>query len=247
MSCHFELRACFSRAEELCIYRPTLITLHVRALAVGERKTTPSRSSNRPLLEIVVAYALLEAALWTVGRTQQLWALATLAWITIATVLSRRGPRELGIGFSGLRRSLWLVPAALAISAAMIFVAAVAGTLHLLIGTHAPPSHIALYFAWAMLQEFLLQSFIFVRMEAVCRSGHNAAVASAVLFALAHLPNPILVPATMVLGLVLIHFFRRYRSLYAPGIVHGIFGLVLSICLPYGVTHNMRVGIAFWL
>jgi hypothetical protein len=128
----------------------------------------------------------------------------------------------------------------------MVATAYLAGTAHVLSGAHKPPSHVALYCAWATLQEFLLQSFIFVRLEAALRSGTKAVVLTAVLFALAHIPNPILLPATLLSGLVLTELFRRYRNIYALGVAHAIFGLAVAVSLPEALTHNMRVGLAYW-
>jgi hypothetical protein len=221
-----------------------------RAPAVGASQGTwtfhPTTMRRDPL-ELTVAYALLELALWTSGRTQQLWSLIALVFIIFATLLSHRTARALGIGISGLRRSAWIIPAALALGGILVAAAWLAGTAHVLSGVHQPPSHAALYAVWSLLQQFLLQSFIFVRLESVLRSGRRAVLWSAVLFSVAHIPNPVLVPATLLFGLVTTELFRRYRNLYPLGFAHAVFGLALAISLPYAITHNMRVGIAYWL
>ena len=72
-----------------------------------------------------------------------------------------------------------------------------------------------------------------------------AALASAGLFALAHLPNPILAPVTLLWGFVACLLFLRYRNLYTLGMAHAVFGITIAICIPGPVIHNMRVGLGY--
>ena len=63
----------------------------------------------------------------------------------------------MGLGTRGLIASLWILPAALALSALSVFVAAKAGTLHPLYkGDFA---HISGYVLWTIYQQFLLQDY----------------------------------------------------------------------------------------
>jgi membrane protease YdiL (CAAX protease family) len=100
------------------------------------------------------------------------------------------------------------------------------------------------YVIWALLQELVLQSFFFTRCEDLF--GSSLAVwAAATLFALAHLPNLILMTLTFVGGLFFCSMFRSYRSIYPIGIVHALLGLTVAITLPDSLLHHMRVGIGF--
>jgi membrane protease YdiL (CAAX protease family) len=101
-----------------------------------------------------------------------------------------------------------------------------------------------LYAAWALVQQFLVQSFIFVRLKSVY-GGRRAIIFTALLFSLAHIPNPVLIPATLVAGLVFSWAFRRYRNIYTLGFVHALLGLTLAVSLPETATHRMRVGAAY--
>ena len=108
-----------------------------------------------------------------------------------------------------------------------------------------PNLHLAWeYFMWAMLQEFILQSFVFTRCEELF--GSSAAVwMAATLFAAAHLPSPILTTFTLIGGLFFCEMFRRYRSIYPIGVVHAILGLTIAVTMPDSLLHNMRVGIGY--
>ena len=174
-------------------------------------------------------YFLLELALWNTGWRQLAFGIVTLASILWITARGNRNRNELGLGRAGVRRSFALVPAAAALAYSRYIVRLMAGTLHLARGL--PLWHAGLYATWAMLQEFLLQSFIFVRLERLI-GGRLAILASAGVFATAHLPNPVLMAATFVMGLALSYWFWRHRNLYALGIAHALLGLCLAICLP---------------
>jgi membrane protease YdiL (CAAX protease family) len=191
----------------------------------------------------VLGYTLLEIALWSLGWTQLAWGLTALACVALITARGKRAVRELGTGWAGFRRSCPIIPLAAAIGAAGMLLAGWAGTLHLARGL--PLWHACLYALWAMVQEFLVQSFIFVRLETLF-GGRRAVVTSAVLFAAAHLPNPVLMVATFIMGLILTYWFWRHRNIYALGIAHALLGLALSITLPNAITHGMHVGSAFF-
>jgi membrane protease YdiL (CAAX protease family) len=66
------------------------------------------------------------------------------------------------------------------------------------------------------------------------------------LFCIAHIPNPVLMLATLGMGLFWAELFRRYRNIYPLSVAHAILGLSLSVTIPEPVTHHMRVGIAYW-
>jgi len=199
------------------------------------------------LLEIGVAVGLLEAALWTPGLPQVITGVVLLAWVAGSTIVSGWGARELGITAAGFRAEMFVVPAALALSGLMILTGEWAGTLHVLHGRHAPLWHAALYAVWALVQQFLAQSFIFVRFERYFRSGKRAVLATAAIFCLAHIPNAILTVVTLAMALVWSELFRRFRNIYPLAIAHAMLGLALAVSIPDWVTHHMRVGLAYWL
>jgi membrane protease YdiL (CAAX protease family) len=100
------------------------------------------------------------------------------------------------------------------------------------------------YVLWALIQEFMLQSFFFIRCEELF-GGKTAVWVASTLFAAAHLPSPILTTLTLIGALFFCEMFRRYRSIYPIGIVHGILGLTISLTMPDSILHHMRVGIGY--
>ena len=64
-------------------------------------------------------------------------------------------------------------------------------------------------------------------------------------FALAHLPNPILTPLTLIWGFAACLVFIRSRNVYPLAIAHAIFGICVAITIPASMLHNMRVGLGY--
>jgi membrane protease YdiL (CAAX protease family) len=100
------------------------------------------------------------------------------------------------------------------------------------------------YVIWALIQEFLLQSFFFTRCEDVFGSS-TAVWAAATLFALAHIPNLLLTTFAFVGGLFFCEMFRRYRSIYPLAIAHAALGLTVALTMPDSLMHHMRAGIGY--
>ncbi len=84
-----------------------------------------------------------------------------------------------------------------------------------------------------------------MRILRLTRGAKSAAFTAAVLFALAHLPNPILTVATLVWGFAACLVFLRYRNLYSLAMAHAIFGITLAIAVPAPAIRNMRVGLGY--
>jgi membrane protease YdiL (CAAX protease family) len=101
------------------------------------------------------------------------------------------------------------------------------------------------YTLWSAVQQFLLQCFFLSRLLRLIPKPKSAAAAAALLFALAHLPNPFLTPITLLWGFVACLIFLRYCNLYPLAIAHAIFGVTIALTVPGHLDHNMRVGLGY--
>ena len=201
----------------------------------------PSRT--RDLIELILGYGLIIGVIWMPEWLQRIFSPLALLF-TLMVVLSQRESRdELGVGTRGLIASLWILPAAVALCALSIFVAARLGTLHPLY--KADFSHISGYVLWTIYQQFLLQDYFMARLLRLLSSEAVAVVLAGVLFALAHLPNLTLTAATLVWGIVSCALFRRYRNLWALGLAQGLLGLCFAVCVPDTLHHHLRVGLGY--
>jgi hypothetical protein len=195
--------------------------------------------------QLAVGYALLEVSLWTAGQTQRRAALATAIWIVLATLINGRSLRELGLGRRGFVKSLIAIPLAMAAAAIILLAGWEAGTLRVLYGARPPLWHSSGYAIWALMQQFILNSFFFLNLEDLLGSSKQALWGATALFCLAHIPNPVLMVTTFVAALFFVSVFRRYRNIYPLGIAHALLGLSLAVTVPDAWIRHMRVGISY--
>src|SRR5579862_1687268 len=199
---------------------------------------------HRSLLEVLIVYALLEAALWTRGHMQFFWIVVTAICVGIMTVRGGRSAASLGLS-NPRQGSARIIVAGIAGAIVILVAGWAAGTLHVPQGRHSPVVGFLIYLVFTFSQEFVLQSVFLVRLETIIPSGRGAVLAAALLFSLAHFPNLALLIATFIGGLVFCEAFRRYRNLYPIWFAHLVLGLSVAAALPDSLTHQMKVGVAY--
>jgi len=195
--------------------------------------------------QIVVVLAMIEGALWSQGRTQVRWYVAGLVAVVLSILVSHPQIRALGIGLEGMRGAAWVIPLAAVLCSIFILISVYLGTFSLLYGRQPVYWHSIFYAIWALEQQFILNSLFYKRFEHLLGNTTQAVVVTALLFSLVHLPNPVLVPATFIGGLLFVEAFRRWRNIYPLAIAHAIFGLTLAMTFPDHWIRHMRVGISF--
>jgi hypothetical protein len=215
------------------------------AAATVLTKTKQSQSARRDLLELAVGYTLIMATIWTPNPTQRVLYWLAFCWIVATTWARGEGRTALGLGAKGLLQSLWVVGVALVLSAIAIFIASRTHTLHRLHGPTPILLHGWGYIVWSIMQQFLLQSYFLLRLLRLLPGKAAPILAATGIFALAHLPNPILTPITLVWGAISCVLFLRYRNIYTLGLAHGIMGLCVAVIVPNSLHHHMRVGLGY--
>jgi membrane protease YdiL (CAAX protease family) len=214
----------------------------ISPVSVGETSANAHSHGPTGLIEIGIVFGLILIAVWTPqGRfnTYVCWA---AAFATVA--FSLRGhfsAQELGLKrpFSGALVMIGLGAVLIALVAAIGVLLKALGPPQALPWTRAWQ-----YGLWSLLQQFILESFIFVRLESLF-GARRAILASACLFALAHLPSPLLTVLAFLGALFFCEMFRRYRNIYPLGLVHAGLGLTIAASLPNNILHHMRVGLGF--
>lgn len=195
--------------------------------------------------QVLLVYGSLEGALWTAGLAQGCFMVLTVTLAVAWTLSERRPQTDLGLDPHFILRGWWIAPIGAAVGGFILLAAWRWDTLRAPAGGLVAGEDAALSLIWALLQQFLLQSFFFLRLEYLLRSGQRAVLAAALLFASAHIPNPVLVPVTLAGGLILSAVFRRHRALYPLAVAHALVALSLAISIPEPVLHDMRVGISY--
>jgi membrane protease YdiL (CAAX protease family) len=182
------------------------------------------------------------AAVWTPpGRANAIIGVLAALCIVWFTVRGGYSVRELGLArpFSG-------TVVVLVSGVAMVLTIVVVGSMIRSIGPAqaVPWKRAWQYGIWALEQEFILQSFFYVRLESLLGS-RRAVWGAAGLFCVAHLPSPILTLLSFAGGLLFCEMFRRYRNIFPLGLVHATLGLTIAASFPDGLLHHMRVGIGY--
>jgi len=204
-----------------------------------------ARRRRRDFVELAIVYGMILLVCWTPRPWQRiLWWLAAAAVVAIASI-SFEGLQAMGLRRENFLRSLWIVCAALLVSAVAVALAIWLRTLHvpatplLFIETYVG------YIIWTFVQQLLLQCFFLARLLRLLPNAKLAAIVAAFIFAAAHLPSPILAPVTLLWGLASCLLFLRYRNLYSLAMAHAILGITIAITVPGPVSHNMRVGLGY--
>lgn len=209
---------------------------------------SPDRSENaawRVWLEIAIVFGLLEAVFWTPRSFGHSILIALEVGSVLWFTLRRHSAFELGLRWPSRTGTMWILALGVVVALAIPVVAIVTG--HPVPANPSWPKLANLwpYVIWAFAQQFLLQSFFFLRVESV--AGSRWAVwASTFLFTIAHVPNMALTTLTLFGALFFTEMFRRYRSIYPLGIVHAALGIAIAYSFPDSVIHHMRVGLSYW-
>lgn len=203
-----------------------------------------TRRNVLSIVEMIVVYALIEAALWTEMPWRIRWSLAAMVVVIAVGIYRRDLWARLGLGKRDLRPAMLAVPIAFATAIVLLLCGWIAGTVHMLYSPHLWPVATFGYVLWALQQQYLVQSFFLTRYEDLI-GPQRAGLAAAVTFASAHVPNPILMLATLVMALVFCWWFQRHRNIYPLAVAHAMLGLSLAASLPEPVLHRMRVGIGY--
>jgi Type II CAAX prenyl endopeptidase Rce1-like len=219
-------------------------------LAAGTTATGPvsanqTNTRRRDLLELAVGYCLIMATIWTANPTQRALYWLAFAWIAGTSWARRDQWSSLGMGRKGLVASLWIPGVAILLSALAVFLAWRTGRLHPLHGNSPLAWHASNYIVWALMQQFILQSYFLLRLLRLLPSKALAVTIATVIFAIAHLPNPVLTPMTLLWGAISCVLFLRYRNIYSLGLAHGIMGLCVAITVPMAMHRHMRVGLGY--
>ncbi len=112
--------------------------------------------------------------------------------------------------------------------------------------------------AWALIQQYILQAFIFRRMKWMfvkestlsteqTRGIRLAILATAVVFSLTHLPNLMLMLLTLLGALLWSWVYERAPNLFALGLSHAAISLMLMTSAPAWLLPSMSVGYKHFL
>jgi hypothetical protein len=195
--------------------------------------------------QILVVFGLLEAVMWTPRSAFHSCLIGLEIAVTLWLGLQGYSKSELGLVWPPARVSLWILLVGGTAALAIPLLALAAGRPVPANADWPRLQNLWPYVIWAFAQQFLLQSFFFVRVESLA-GPRWAVLASTALFTFAHLPNAALTAMTFVGALFFTDLFRRHRSIYPLGIIHAMLGIAIAYSFPDQIMHHMRVGLSYW-
>lgn len=199
------------------------------------------------LPEALLFSAFVMVYIWRLQSREFHWWIVFPIWLILSFAFHRDTPKTLGWRVD----NLWpatrqaVLPFVFLIGAILI-TGLFLGALHRVPSHLIEPRRLIGYFAFCVLQEIGLQSFLMNRLLAALQKPFPAALVAGALFAVTHWPNPVLMPLTFIGGAILCWLFARQRNIIPLAIGQAILGSIVWWAIPVALHHGMRVGPGYY-
>lgn len=208
-----------------------------------------SNTSYR-VLTLIEALGLTGYIAWFIWQLQAThpysWVVFVI-WLLASIALHRDTPKTLGWGADNLwpatRQGLVIFAVlVLAVCAAGLWL----GAFHRVPPRVTEPWRFFTYFAFCLLQQIALNSYLTNRLLYAFENPRVTPVLAGAIFAALHWPNPVLVPLTFIGGTAMSWLFSRERNILPLTVGQAILGTLVWWVFPIAWHHGMRVGPGFY-
>ncbi len=205
------------------------------------------------IVSVMMSCLIAEWVVFSIGRGSSL-ALAVpvglvFGFIFLSHRLRGESAREIGLRVDNFVKAarLLALPMCL-VSALLLSIGYVVGSLNFLRwrGGQSILGLPALGILWGLMQQYALQAFVNRRAQMIWGSGLRSVLFVALMFAVLHLPNPLLTVATFGAGILWAAVYQRAPNVLALALSHGLMTWVLVSTLPASALNNLRVGFKYF-
>src|SRR5256714_10306974 len=207
--------------------------------------------------EIASIVSSVLMAEWLLAASAGLNRLIAAIPITLALIvviwsqrLHHEAPHDIGFRFDNFLRAvkLLLLPM-IVVSLLAVLVGLALGKRPSFFGWHADRPlafQLAISAGWGLVQHYVLQGFINRRAQVIWGPGWLSVLVAAIIFSLLHLPNPTLMVATLIGGLIWAFIYQRAPNLFALALSHAAMSWVLVAALPESILNHSRIGLKYF-
>ena len=206
-----------------------------------------------PLLEVVTVFALAECAIWTsvISHGISIACGVIAALMVLFHWIEAYSPADIRAFWApnGIIEEYVELAVAFLLCAVLILMISLAYDPHIL---NAPQLakrfsiSVGCYLGNALWQQLLVLGYFLPQLEKGFKHQRTAFVALGCMFALVHLPNPVLVPVTLIGGMLCAYYYRKTRNIYLIILAHSVLAVAIMYFLPAAWHHHLRIGPGFW-